>query len=454
MKIVIAAFLVAAVGIPVAASAQDVTGNSSWMAWLGCWELIQDDTRSGSSSVPVTGTVGARPSASRPTDMRVCVTQDASNVGVKMTTFAAGQVVLEQTIVADGREQPVNETGCTGSQRAEWSDHRRQLFMHAELQCKDQPRRSVSGVTLIADGPTWLDIQALGVGGDQLLRVRRYRRVADQSSLSPDVAARADAEAQRLAATPLTVEDVIQASSNVASKAVEAMLIETRATFDLDGRALLRLQKAGVAGAVTDLMVALSFPDRFVVERQVAAGLSGSFSSPFSAQYDSYWYGAYVPYAPLALYSPYYYSFYGYSYSPYAYSPFAYGYWYQPYLGVASIGVAPLQGGASPNAVETGAGRAVAGRGYTRVRPRDDGGGATLAGQETSSSTGGSSTRSTRSGTRGSSGGSTVSTGGYSRGGSDSSSGGGSNGGGSSGDSGGSSGGSSSGGSGRTAQPR
>ena len=166
MKIVIAAFLVAAVGIPVAASAQDVTGNSSWMAWLGCWELIQDDTRSGSSSVPVTGTVGARPSASRPTDMRVCVTQDASNVGVKMTTFAAGQVVLEQTIVADGREQPVNETGCTGSQRAEWSDHRRQLFMHAELQCKDQPRRSVSGVTLIADGPTWLDIQALGGGGE------------------------------------------------------------------------------------------------------------------------------------------------------------------------------------------------------------------------------------------------------------------------------------------------
>ena len=454
MKIVIAAFLVAAVGIPVAASAQDVSGNSSWMAWLGCWELIQDDTRSGSGSVPITGTASARPSASRPTDMRVCVTQDASNAGVKMTTFAAGQVVLEQTIVADGREQPVNETGCTGSQRAEWSDNRRQLFMHAELQCKDQPRRSVSGLTLIADGPAWLDIQALDVTGDYLLRVRRYQRAADQASLSPADAARADAEAHRLAATPLTIDDVIHASSNVASRAVEAMLIETHATFDLDSRALLRLQKAGVAGAVTDLMVALSFPDRFVVERQVAGGLSGSFSSPFSAQYESYWYGAYVPYAPLALYSPYYYSFYGYSYSPYAYSPFAYGYWYQPYLAVASVGVAPSQGGASPNAVETGAGRAIAGRGYTRVRPRDAGD-VTLSGPDTSSSVGESSTQAAgRSGARGSSGRGSVSTGGYSRGGSESSSGGGSNGGGSSGDSGGSSGGSSSGGSGRTAQPR
>jgi hypothetical protein len=453
MKIVIAAFLVAAVGIPTAASAQEVSGNSSWTAWLGCWELVQDDTRAVIASVLATGNASARPSAARPTDMRVCVTQDASNAGVKMTTFAAGQVVLEQTIVADGRQQPANETGCTGSQRAEWSDNRRQLFMHAEIQCKDQPRRSISGLTLIADGPAWLDIQALGVNGNYLLRVRRYQRAADQTSLSPADAARSDAEAHRIAATPLTIDDVIQASSNVVSRAVEAMIIETHATFDLDSRALLRLQKAGVAGAVTDLMVALSFPARFVVERQVAGGFSSSFSSPFSAQYESYWYPAYVPYAPLGLYSPYYYSFYGYSYSPYAYSPFAYGYWYDPYLGLASVGIARSEGGAAANSgAETGAGRAIAGRGYTRVRPRGDGGGATPTGQETSSSSGESSTRSARSGTRGSSTGGTVSTGGYSRGGSDNSAGG-SSGSGSSSDGSGSSG-SSTGGSGRTAQPR
>jgi hypothetical protein len=452
-KIIIVALLLAALGIPAAASAQNASGDSNWTAWLGCWELTQDDTRSATANVPAARNERARASTSRPADMRVCVTQDGSNAGVKMTTFAAGQVVLEQAIVADGRERPSNETGCTASQRAEWSDNRRQLFMHAEMQCKDQPRRSVTGITLIGDGPAWLDIQALNVGGDQLLRVRRYQRVADQSSLSPDVAARADAEAQRLAGTPVKVEDVIQASSKVTSKAVEAMLIETRATFDLDGRALLRLQKSGVAGGVTDLMVALSFPDRFVVERQVESGFSSSLFSPFSAQYQSYWDPAYAPYVPLSLYSPYYYSFYGYSYSPYAYSPFAYGYWSDPYRGLAPIGIAPSRGGASPNAAETGAGRAIAGRGYTRVRPRD-GAGVALTDQPTSSSGEGSSTGSARSGTRGSSGGSTVSTSGYSRGGSDSSSGGGSSGGGTSSDSGGSSGGSSSGGSGRTAQPR
>ena len=453
MKSIIVALLLAVLGVPAAASAQTVKGDSTWAAWLGCWELIQDDTRSASATVPVGRNASARASASRPSDMRVCVTQDGSNAGVKMTTFIGGQIVLEQTIVADGRDQALNEAGCTGSQRAEWSDNRRQLFMRAEIQCKDQPRRSVTGITLIVDGPAWLDVQALGVGEDQLLRVRRYRRTGDQSSLSPDVAVRADAEAHRIAATPLRIEDVIQAGSKVPSKAVEAMIIETHATFDLDSRALLRLQKAGVAGGVTDLMVALTFPDRFVVERQVASSVSSSSFSPFSAQYESYWSSApYVPYAPLSLYSPYYYSSYGYSYSPYAYSPFAYGYWSDPYPGVALVGVAPAQGGASINGIETGAGRAIAGRGYTRVRPRDDGSSATSTDQATSSSAGESSTRSSRSGTRGSSDGGTVSTGGYSRGGSDSSSGGGSSGGGGSSDSGGSSGGSSGGG--RTAQPR
>lgn len=453
MKIIIAAFLLAALGVPAAASAQDFNGNSTWTAWRGCWELIQDDTRSAGASVLDGRTASARPSASRPADMRVCVTPDGSSAGVKMSTFAGGQAVLEQTIVADGREQPLNETGCTGSQRAEWSDNRRQLFMHAEIQCKDQPRRSVSGITLIADGPAWVDIQTLEVSEDQFLRVRRYQRATDQASLSPDVAVRAESEAQRIAAIPLKIDDVIQASSNVASKAVEAMLIETHATFDLDSRALLRLQKAGVGGGVTDLMVAVSFPDRFVVERQVASGYSNSFFSPFSAQYQSYWYPAYAPYTPFSLYSPYDYSFYGYSYSPYAYSPFAYLYWSNAYRGIGSARIAPTTGGgAASGGGEAGAGLAIAGRGYTRVRPRGDGGGATLTGEETSSSTGGSSTRSARSGTRGSSGGSTVSTGGYSRSGSESSSGGGSSSGGSSGDGGGSSG--SSSGSGRTAQPR
>ena len=426
--------------------------DAGWTAWLGCWELLQDDTRATSALVP--GGAPRRPPARAVSDMRVCVLPDGPDAGVKMTTWAADRVVLEQRIRADGSQQPLEETDCRGWQRSEWLPTHGQLFTHAELECKDQPRRVVSGVTLMAAGPTWVDIQALEVAGDPTVRVRRYQRAADQSALtaSPGLAERARSEAQRLAAAPLGLDDVIHASSKIAPKAIEAMLVETRATFDLNGRALIRLQKAGVSPNITDLMVAQSFPERFVVERQASAGsfYSYSTSSPYSAAFGSpYYFGPYgYSYDPYG-YSPYGYAMYG--YSPYGYSPFAYLYWSQPYASVpASRLTSPGGAGSTPAGEgETGAARAVAGRGYTRVRPRDESDTA-QAGQGTSSSgSGGSSTGSTRSGTKASGG--SVSRDGYSSGGG--SSGGSSSGGSSSGSGGDSSGGSSSGG-GRTAQPR
>ncbi len=436
---------------PEVAAAQDNASSAAgWTAWVGCWELLQDDMRPASGLVP--GGAPRMPPSRAVRDMRVCVLPDGPDA-VKMTTWAADRVVLEQRILANGSQQPLEEKDCRGWQRSEWSAIRRQLFTHAELECNNQPRRIVSGVTFMAAGPTWVDIQALEVAGDPTVRVRRYRRAADQSSLAvpPGLLERALSEAEGLAASPLGLDDVIQASSKIAPKAVEAMLVETRATFNLNGRVLIRLQKAGVSANVTDLLVAQSFPERFVVERQASTGSFYSYSasslysatfaspyffSPYGYSYDSYWY------------SPYGYAAYG--YSPYRYSPFAYLYWSQPYVSFPSYGfVSPTGAGSTPAAEgETGAGRAVAGRGYTRVRPRDGGGTAQGEQGTSSSGVGSSSTGSPRSGTT-SSGGS-VSRGGYSSG---SSSSGDSSSGGSSRDGSGSSGGSSSGG-GRTAQPR
>ena len=450
------ALSITALAPAVAAAQNSASPGGGWTAWLGCWELLQDDTRAASAL----GGAPRRPARRAVSDMRVCVVPDGTDAGVKMTTWATGGIVLEQRILADATEQPLQETDCRGFQRSEWSASHRQLFTHAELECKDQPRRVVSGLTVMAPGSTWIDIQALEVAGDPTVRVRRYQRAADQSSLagSPGFAERASFESQRLAAVPLGLDDVIEASSKVAPKAIEAMLVETRAAFNLNGRALIRLQKAGVPANVTDLMVAQSFPERFVVERQADAGsfYSYSTSSPYSAAFGSSYYSSPYGYA----YDPYGYSPYGYpayGYSPYGYSPFAYLYWSQPYGSVPSYQFGSSAGvGAIPGRDgQTDPGRAVAGRGYTRVRPRDAGD-AAQAGGTTSSGAGSSSTGSARSGTR-SSGGS-VSRGGYSSGGrssSDGSSGGSSDGGASSGGGGGSStGGSSSGGGGRTAQPR
>ena len=114
------------------------------------------------------------------------------------------------------------------------------------------------------------------------------------------------------------------AAGKVSPRALEAALVETGSSFDLSGKDLIALQDAKVPGSVTDLMIALSYPDRFVVERRRAdAAPATPFSDdPFfvgwSFGYPMWWdYGFYSP-----LYGP---------YSPYFYSPF-YSYlpWYSP----------------------------------------------------------------------------------------------------------------------------
>ena len=58
---------------------------------------------------------------------------------------------------------------------------------------------------------------------------------------------------------------MIEASPHVAAPALEAALVESRATFGLNARRLIQLDDAGVPSSVIDLMVALTYPQAFSV---------------------------------------------------------------------------------------------------------------------------------------------------------------------------------------------
>jgi hypothetical protein len=158
-----------------------------------------------------------------------------------------------------------------------------------------------------------------------------------------------------IAASSLSLDDVKEASGKVAPRALEAALVETNTGFDLKGRTLVDLDDAGVPDSVIDLLVALSYPDRFVVERSSSrSGGGGGFGNdPFMVG----WAFGYP-----AFYDDYF-------YSPYYYTPF--GYSRQSLRGFGLLGdgiaVAPAPVGPQPS----GAGRVVDGQGYTRVRPRE-----------------------------------------------------------------------------------
>ncbi|MDA1183763.1 MAG: hypothetical protein O2930_03845 [Acidobacteria bacterium] len=353
------------------ARAQDTAlGDARWAPWLGCWHLVQDDRGSRDRA------------ATNSEDVVVCVLPAPGNRGVGMATYVGGQSVLQQTIVADGASRPVSEPECSGSQMNEWSLTGRQLFTRADITCTGQPARAVSAVTLMAAGPTWVDIQAVGTDQDAQVRVRRYQRTErlPQGVILPAGLQRRAAAALARPAGPtvMTLEEVVDASGKVSAPAVEAALYETGSRFDLNSRTLKALDASGVPGGVVDVMVAMSFPGHVAIDRPfrgraqtrraTAASVRRSTRPPSysydpPSAYDPYY--AYDPFYAYRPYSPYY--FY---YSPY-YSPFGYSNWwndpYRPYYSPGRRPVVVRPGGAArPGGGDGDRGRAVRGRGYTR----------------------------------------------------------------------------------------
>jgi hypothetical protein len=325
----------------------------------------------------------------------VCVAPAAQ--GVTITTLIGTQRVLEDTIFADGASHPMTDAECRGSKRSEWSATGLRLYTSAEIACADQAPRKVSGLTMMLAGqagPMWMDIQLIDIEGRKNIRVRKFQRASGQPS-----PARSGSAAPFVGETSWSVADVKEASAKLMPEAVQAAIVELGTGFNLKSKQLAELNQAGVATNVIDLMIALSYPKRFVVDRMVNRSPS---PYGYGGGYGDYGdYGGGWPWIADAMFWPSY------------YSPFAYRYWgsYDPYYVPSSgyVVIEPPRPGTTP--VASGEGRVVDGRGYTRVSTRTP---------EPVRVNGGTDSNGTNSssGSSGSSGGGNVSSGGYSGGGS------------------------------------
>lgn len=332
-------FSIAFALLAVPAAAQ--TSTASWQPWLGCWELTAEGVRGPGD------TLGNGSPARRTERPRVCVTAIEGG-GARFATTISGENAVEHSTFPDGTDRPLADGDCRGTQRAEWSRDGLRLFSRAELTCAgDAAPRRLSGMLLFAPNGTWLDVQAVEIGGRESVRVRRYYR-ADGAPV-----ARAT-----VAAAPLTLDDVKEASGKLPPRAVEAALVETAASFDLSASRVIELDEAGVADSVIDLMVALSYPDRFVVERTPrGSGGGGAFvNDPFMLG----WAFGYPVWYDDFFYSPYY-------YMPFGYSSYALRQYGDPFYPTIFV----TDGGGSSEPRPSGTGRVVDGQGYTRVRARE-----------------------------------------------------------------------------------
>lgn len=370
---------------PSPAAAQSVRVDGRWDAWLGCWE-------------PAGTPSGAKPAL-------LCVVPAQGTSAVDLLTVADGKVTAREHIAADGERVADTRDACTGWRSAQWSNDGSRVYLHSQYTCDNNVKRGSTSLMAMSANGDWMDVQGVQVGRNSGVRLMMYREATDPGTLPAEVSdaignrAMAVAAARVAAAAPLHREDIAEASQKLDAPVVEAWLANRGDRMTVDANQLVALANDGVPGSVIDVVVALSYPDKFAVNPAMAGatgqyadavqpsrlnGVAGSDTTtsamrmcPYSAYgwdyagqcaYSPYAYGMYGPYGyyynPYGLYSPYggygygAYGYNGYGYGGYGYGGYGYGGWYS---GSRPVIVVVRNPNDNSNAAH---GRLVKGRGY------------------------------------------------------------------------------------------
>jgi len=319
--------------VPVGAREGPAT-DSRWLPWLGCWQPV--------------GEVG---------DHLLCVRPLADDAGVEMVTYSEGRIVSQELLRADGEQRAQSREGCNGWESASFSEDTRRVYLRSEFACEGEVRRTSSGLISMTSPRTWMDVQVVGVAGRNGVRVVRYELASPErlaaAGIEPIAEDRAMAvNAARTAASgSIGIDDIIDAATHSTPEAVEVWVVERGDRITLDADKLVRMADAGVPESVIDLVVAVSYPNRFAIDRE---SLQSERLAPERTGEGEDVY-AYPGYIDPFYWDPFRYGGYGW-YSPWGYRGGSRGWYYPPIVVVP----APDDGEAEPP------GRVVKGRGYTR----------------------------------------------------------------------------------------
>lgn len=323
---------VAALAAPTPAQAQD----ARWMPFVGCWA----------------------PSGQVQQDGMLCFR--LADDGVEVLSVAEGEITATEILVADGRPRTLSQEGCEGSESARFSDDGRRVYTDTEMVCEGGVARDGSGIMSFTSPARWLDVRSAEVDGQKVAWIQFYEAVpADRVvALGLDDPARGRAMAVRsariAASRPLKTDDVVDAVRHVDVKAVEAWIAERGEMFRLDAETVVALADGGVPESVIDVLVAVSNPGTFTVDRQ------GDASVAPRERTASGWRGYPRAYASPLYGDPFYLGYYRYGYGS-RFSPFGYyGGYYGGYGYYTPTTVTVDRRDDRPR------GRVVKGRGYTR----------------------------------------------------------------------------------------
>ena len=314
-------------------SAQAQDTDSGWQPYLGCWTPDTDEQES---------------------EAKLCFVPD--NGQVEMLTISDDQIEFREFFAADGRPKTIDGDGCRGTESARFSEDRKRIYTYSDLTCDDGARKS-SGIISTMGPNYWLDVRAIQEDDGPVAWAQGYRR-ADSKVLTelgfepPNPVARSTFRQRAVRGYDgLSVEDVVDATRAVDGQAVEAWLAERGERIEgLDAEGLIALEEAGVSDEVIDVVVAVSFPGRYALNRGEgdSEGYYGRRRGARQIYLNGY---GYDPFYSRYGYS----SFYGGGYG------YGYGYGY-PYIGGGYRPIRVIVEQAPRNS----GGRVVNGQGYRR----------------------------------------------------------------------------------------
>ena len=341
-------------------AAQEV--DSRWVPWVGCWRAV-DET----ASAPL-----------------LCVVPLSGVAAVEMLTILDGQVMSRESIFTGGQQHAVSREDCEGWEGAEFSSDSRRIYIRSELNCGASGLRTSTGVLSMVTPFEWLDVRTMDVDGQSVPWALRYRLASQadfQAAGQGDLISAQGSETRmaRLAASiPIGLDDVIEATEKVSAETVQFWIVEQGEPFVLDATRLIEVADAGVPASVIDVLVAVSYPEKFVVNKGVPSGRSEAergrrnagyarglnpFYDPFYDPYSRYGYYSYGSRLRYGLGYGYGYGGYGYGYGGYGFGGYNSG-----FGGYGSpIIVVGRRGSGSGSTV----GRVVRGGGYTSARGSD-----------------------------------------------------------------------------------
>ena len=391
--------------LPTATSSAQ-SADARWQPWSGCW-------------IPEGESIGAGGSSGK----YVCVVPAASAPSVDIVTLADYRVMHTERVNANGQRIAKTVDGCPGWESATWSSDSHRLFMRSEFTCSNKATVTASGIFAISDEGHWVQIQGNTVGKNSTTRVVRYQPISLQIAAGESLAdssvvrtaileSRMSINAMRqLAGESPEIPAVIEVSKQVDTPVAQAWLAEVgRQMKTADAKTLAALADAKVAPQMIDMVVALSYPERFVLQqhrqreqgantRNPSAGADDFYSNDWNCGYGGRMtsYGYYGGGCYPSMYGS---SMYGYGAAGFGYRYANYGHGYGSsfsdgyYYGSSPIIVVDRNAGKPATT-----GRAVNGQGYQRTGGESSGSAQKTGGYQAPAST-------TTSGSSGGSGGS------------------------------------------------